>query len=296
MISDLESVIDDDSCVCAVNLGSHGSFARASIDLWDKTFKVDEISREVNYEHQWLSASTHKTLAIKNVLGNLRPEQTVLKHDHLNLDATDVSSLVGERYVSGFCLSVVCLKFLEEVKLHGNTGVVFLPTLTQMWILSLATSKELREKLINYIAIEDLRNLSLVLLPLHVKQCHWGLLCLDVGSKKLFYDDGLHWAPPNQAVELTKKLLDALKEMSLEFQTGFTQDFEKDKWDLSFTRFAMPDQPKTGVGSGSCGVGVILAAKDMFIQRTSLPTFFWTFDEMEKHRKEILFKIIQWMK
>jgi hypothetical protein len=165
----------------------------------------------------------------------------VLKYEHLSLDATDVSSLVGERYISGFCISVVCLKYLEEARQQGCTGFVFLPTTAQTWISSIATLQAIEDKIGKFLDFEDLKNLTLVLIPIHVRQCHWGLLCLDVCSKKLFYDDGLHWAPPNNTVRLAKQLLNALKEMSVKLQTGSVQDLDKDKWDLSFSRFAMPD-------------------------------------------------------
>lgn len=58
----------------------------------------------------------------------------------------------------------------------------------------------------------------------------------------------------------------------------------------------MPQQPGTGVGAGSCGVGVILAARDFLEGAPAVnPNFRWAFGEMNRFRIEMMVKVKSWM-
>ena len=56
----------------------------------------------------------------------------------------------------------------------------------------------------------------------------------------------------------------------------------------------MPIQTQSGIGPGSCGVGVILAIRDIVASGNCLPSFNWTFGNMANLRKELMALIFQW--
>lgn len=61
----------------------------------------------------------------------------------------------------------------------------------------------------------------------------------------------------------------------------------------------MPSQrdcDSSGQGSGSCGVGVILAARDFIFKGASnaLHQFGWSYTQMRKLRKQLMIQIINW--
>lgn len=56
----------------------------------------------------------------------------------------------------------------------------------------------------------------------------------------------------------------------------------------------MPVQTTSGIGAGSCGVGVILAIRDIIASRNCLPSFNWTFGDMANLRKELMALILEW--
>ena len=92
-----------------------------------------------------------------------------------------------------------------------------------------------------------------------------------------------------------KEALDSLLELfphHLSLQTRFWQSTR------SFSRFGMPSQAPVDakmIGVGSCGVGVIMAARD-FSQNgpISVNNIQWRFCDMDKHRKNLMLQILRW--
>jgi len=115
---------------------------------------------------------------------------------------------------------------------------------------------------------------------------HWGLMVVDVKNKEVYFDDGLGWS-------FSKTSHAHLIVRELHFKFPECVNFSLDDWRnvKTFKRFGMPRQPTDGqvIGSGSCGVGVILSVLDFMTsvepQRVS-PS--WSFNEMTVHRKDIM--------
>ena len=66
-------------------------------------------------------------------------------------------------------------------------------------------------------------------------------------------------------------------------------------WDYSqFKRFGMSEQPTSGIGSGSCGVAVVLAVRDFLASSINdLPVVFsWDFSEMTYHRQQFMWQLL----
>lgn len=234
-----------------------------------------------------LSASEINT--IKQFLLKLRPEQTVLHCSPLVLDTGDLVSLISERYVTGFCINVVCMKYQELARAQNKHNAVFLPSVAQTWLTSSAADSDIQERLTPFLSNSDPDLINKVLMPIHVNNCHWGLLYLDGHSKTALYDDGLKTPPPPTLNAIAKRVLSLLSSCCVSSSL-----LDQSAWDYSFCNFGMPKQPSSGIGSASCGVGVIMCVRDIILSGNKHPKFSWSFDQMGNIRKDIIHSIIEW--
>jgi len=135
-----------------------------------------------------------------------------------------------------------------------------------------------------------------ILSPFHFDSPkHWGLLCFDVANRTVYFDDGLKIYQPRDILVVAKNMLTGFELLSqnVSFQEENTN---QTKLDLPLPRFNMPHQTRTGEGSASCGIGVILSVRDIIKSRNCLPSFQWTFKNMASLRKELMALIVQWKK
>ena len=251
-------------------------------------------------ENEWLDrmvkqrVTSHHIEAVRGMLMQLRPGQMLMNHDEIVLDERDFSCLACERYVTGYCISVTIAKFVEEAREANHNSCLALPSTALLWASSAAADEDsLAQRLQLYTTTTEPQLLKQIPITVHIDRPrfrHWGLLCLDVSRKQLLYDDGLRSEPPDNLVDAARKILTGL-------HTIF-QDEESlvcDNWEFNIKRFGMPLQPKRGEGSGSCGVGVILAARDIIrTGRSEMPRFSWTFEQMGEQRVELMCQIISW--
>ena len=137
-------------------------------------------------------------------------------------------------------------------------------------------------------------NATCILTPVHFESPqHWGLLCFDVTTKTVYFGNGLKILPPSDTLSVVQNMLGGFKALS---RDAIEQE---DHWNnsslrLPLPRINMPIQTESGIGAGSCGVGVILAIRDIVASRNCLPSFNWTFDNMANLRKELMALILQW--
>ena len=127
-------------------------------------------------------------------------------------------------------------------------------------------------------------SLKQILLPVH-RPNHWGLVCVDLASMNMYFDDGLASAVPLTVLPVVKQLLlDLLAEMHPSHPSLKTHFWQKCN---NFKRFGMPSQAPVDskmIGTGSCGIGVILAAKDFLEKGSScIKNFQWQFCNMDLH-------------
>ena len=124
---------------------------------------------------------------------------------------------------------------------------------------------------------------------------HWGLIYTDLANQQLYFDDGLASRVPPTALPHLKEALDFLLELypqHLYLQTKFWHSCK------TFSRFGMPSQlpvDRKMIGSGSCGIGVIMAARD-FIKNGSanVNNILWRYYNMDRYRKELMLQILRW--
>lgn len=95
----------------------------------------------------------------------------------------DITTLVGERYLTGFLINAICLKYCNEALLRASASLC-LPSLTQTWASS-GSLLSLNSKLKPYIYTAVCVNVQWILTPIHVNGNHWVLLCLNIGPSNL---------------------------------------------------------------------------------------------------------------
>ena len=110
--------------------------------------------------------------------------------------------------------------------------------------------------------------------------------------KTVFFDYGLKISLQSDTLHIVKKMLCAFRAMSNGAISE--QHCNKSCFRLPLARINMPMQPKSGIGAGSCGVGVMLAIRDIIASGNCCPTFNWRFENMAYLRKELLALIVQW--
>ena len=231
-------------------------------------------------------------LAIKDVLWNKTSSETVLRAGQKSIDVASFSTLVEERYLDNFVIDVTILKFLQDCK---GSKALYLPSETHTW---LQTNHQFLCRKVGDEVLSNSREeeFDLLLCPLHMNQSHWGLIAIDLVGKKLLFDDGYKLQPDSSILPSMKYLLDVLHELRPNAQC-----FSRSFWSTAdhFERFGMPSQndyDSTGQGSGSCGVGVILAARDFILKGpyNAVCQAGWKYTQMRKLRKQLMIQILAW--
>jgi hypothetical protein len=282
---------DDDIDDLGIQVGGLGVFNRCALKIWEGASQTSAIGYEVLQELRWISNSdgiltNEECSIIEKTLLDSKPCDQVLAIGDIIVDVHDLSTLVGERYLTGFIIDIACLKYKETAK-HGIYNV-YLPSFFQNWA-SAGDAEYLKNKILQYVQPEDIVRVHWVLTPIHVAGAHWGLLCINLKTSQIFYDDGLHWNPPSNMVDNIKMVLQTLHQIS-----GHQGKFDESKWNYSLPiqRFGMPTQPS---GSGSCGMGVILSVDTIMNGPVmTIPMFLWKYDDMHKHRRILMKHFIEW--
>ena len=243
-------------------------------------------------EEKWLSqnATESERNTILQILREFRPQQTLIKAGITDINEESFSTLCCERYTNNFLIDGYLYHIVKENGGNSiNSKVISLPSQCLIWVKQNSTF--LQRKLQEYLHPMDLKVIEIFLLPVNIDNWHWGLLVIDVKSETLYFDDGLKVPPPATLKEDTKVLLDALAQVNNFPIKSLRSCFWRNE--INFRRFNMPQQPATGVGSSSCGVGVILAGED--IARGNM-VMSWNFTNMGHFRKYLLSKMVCWMK
>ena len=265
---------------------SLGCFDEDGLDKLKAIQRAARIKQQVADESAWLlekddDISAQDSTFIRLKLLHSRPTETILKTTgKLSIDAQSLSCLARERYLDNFLIDVCLQQFLKE--LNASKHCICLPTHALTWI------KQGRiffnKKVQPFIAEADPTKLSLALLPVNLNNAHWGLAVIDFNNGQLYFDEGLGWNAPN---DLVKDLQPIACTLSGHWKPSSTSQLR---------RFGIPNQPRHGgTGSGTCGVAVILAARDI-MKAGSLGKvhFTWEFADMSYHRKHIALKVLQW--
>jgi len=137
-------------------------------------------------------------------------------------------------------------------------------------------------------------NVQQILVPVFMVN-HWGLVYVNLASQLLYFDDGLTSQVPSTALPCVKEALSLLLELYPHHPSLQAEFWHSTQ---NFKRFGMPSQVPIDnkmIGVGSCGIGVIMAARD-FIRNgpATVNNINWRYCNMDKHRKDLMLQILRW--
>jgi len=275
----------------AVKIGHLGCYNLASLKVFEKMCALESDASNLRQEICWLSQTpeAQNTAGIKDALNNARLNDVILQQGQSIMDLSDFCTLACERYVNSFAIDTTCLTFLKEEK---QTKVVYLPCYSQSWAKQGA--QYFSRKVVGYFRHCSVDSVNVILTPIHLPdRRHWGLLCLDPVSRTAYFDDGLKIVPPRNTVPVVKNMLNGFSVLSKDSR------FKVEQWNhprlcLPLPRINMPQQTTTGVGAGSCGIGVILSVRDIIRSGKCLPPFQWEFRDMDFLRTQLMSQILEW--
>ena len=191
-------------------------------------------------------------------------------------------------------IDISIAKYWEEATANGKDDTLYFPTEFYDWLKS--DDKHFKQMQLRKITsrLNDFSNLQQILAPVHLPN-HWGLICIELADMEIYFDDGLASVPPRTALPAAKELLNLLAEMNPLYpllQSKFWHQCNR------FKRFGMPSQAPVDsrmIGVGSCGVGVIMAARDFLENGSScINNFKWRYCDMHLHRKNLMLQILSW--
>ena len=157
-------------------------------------------------------------MRVREVLENSRPSDVILKQRQSMIDVHDYSTLAFERCVNSFAIHTICLCFLQESKL---SDVVYVPCYSQIWVKQEA--QYFKRKVSGYFYECPVDRAKIILAPIHFEN-NWGLVCFDIASKTVSFDDGLKIFPPRDILSVLKNMLSGLEILSN------NSNFKLEKW------------------------------------------------------------------
>ena len=236
-------------------------------------YNLSSEAARITEEKRWLSQPCVPDVTkVKELLLNARPHDEVIRHGQFLMDVSDLSTLACERYINGFSIDVISLKLVEKSE---STSVIYLPSFSQMWAKQ--GVEYFKHNVIPFFESCPAEDATCIVTPVHFQSpLHWGLLCFDVTTKTVYFDDGLKIQPPSGTLSVVQNMLGGFKALS---HNSIEQE---DHWNNSCLRLPLPQinmpiQTQSGVGAGSCGVGVILLIRDIAASGNCLPSFNQTF-------------------
>lgn len=280
-----------------VRICGTGQFSEDGLSILKKFCSLASTKWKVSSEANWLSqlkCSVADLVPIQDALWHHSANTPILRFRRKSIDVTSFSELTGERYIDSFVIDICIGKYLEEARENGNDYTLYFPSEFYDWMKS--SDRSFKHTRVADIASEllSLNNLQQILAPVHLPN-HWGLSVVDVANMEMYFDDGLARAAPYTALSAIKELLDLLCEMHPSHPTLQTKFWQHCTY---FKRFGMPSQEPVDhrmIGTGSCGIGVIMAANDFIYRGSScINKFQWRFSEMDIHRKNLMLQILNW--
>ena len=274
-----------------VKLGHLGCYNSASLKVFEKMCALESDASNLRQEICWLSQTpeAQTTAKIKDALINSMLHDVILQQGQSIMDLSDFCTLACERYVNSFAIDTTCLTFLKEEK---QSNVVYLPCYSQSWAKQGA--QFFSQKVSGYFSHCPADAVSIIVTPIHIpSRRHWGILCFDAVNRTAYFDDGLKIVPPRSTVTVVRNMLNGFSVLSDDSR------FKLEQWNhprlcLPLPRINMPQQTTTGVGAGSCGIGVILCVRDIIRSGKCLPPFQWEFKDMGNLRKQLMSQILDW--
>ena len=280
-----------------VRIRGIGHFSEQGLSVLKKFAFISDTRNKVTSEAQWLSHVTStpgEQAVLQEILWNRPMSNPVLRSEKKAIDVISFSDLCEERYIDSFVVDTCIGKYIEEARTQGNDNTLYLPTDFFLWMETDDKAFKVRQLAAKASQLARFEDCKQILVPVYMVN-HWGLVYTDLTNQQLYFDDGLASLVPRMTLPCLKEALDFLLELHpyhLCLQTKFWHSCK------SLIRFGMPSQvpiDRKMIGSGSCGIGVIMASRD-FIRNgpacvNNIP---WRYCNMDQHRKELMLQILKW--
>ena len=204
--------------------------------------------------------------------------------------------LALERYVDNMVIDISIEMFLQEAQKIDRQDTIYLPC--ELWQWLVCADSVLVERITPLLSKLNGQKLKQILVPVHMVN-HWGLIYIHIEGK-MYFDDGLRCVPRENVVVGMKRVLGVIHTMTLRHEEMSSRFWLDGK--MALKRFGMPSQAaaiksKSGEGLGSCGVGVIMSARDfIFYVPEAKNSFQWTYNSMGIYRKQLMLPILKWAK
>ena len=203
----------------------------------------------------------------------------LVSYKDYRLTSQDLSLMCGERYLSDEIINLLIQSYCDRANAkHHSCRYKLLP--------SFLSVGEVSKKLIeNICKAEEMNEIEVLFLPIHMLQRHWGLAIFSVSEQTVFFDDGYHCPVSEDLRCRTKTILSVIAECTK------LAKFQPLRWnEIQRFKVPMPDQPQNSeIGSGSCGVSVICAARDVC---NRLDSFTWTYQDAPQLRAQLMVELI----
>lgn len=275
-----------------------GQFSKQGLRILKKYCYVSETKQKVSEEARWLAevnCTQGEFELFQSALWNKPMSSPILVLDHKAVDVLSFSDVVGERYIDSFVIDVSISKYIEESSSKGQDFTLYLPT--EFFQLMQVQDKDfklqkIKDKRASHLSLFD--NVYQMLVLVFMAN-HWGLIYVDFADKQLHFDDRLNSVVPPIVLPFVKDTLGLLLELCPHHPSLQTKFWHSIK---GFTGFGMPCQLPVDdkmIGVGSCGTGVIMAARD-FIRNgpAAVNNIQWRYPNMHIHRKELMLQILRW--
>ncbi|KAK3740136.1 hypothetical protein QZH41_007571 [Actinostola sp. cb2023] len=265
-----------------IQFKSFGTFDRQGIRHLQRFHRLKQLRKEVEFEEKWLEN------AFENLGSNLKDAVTGALLDRWNPDGNflssytnyvvtsqDLSLLCGERYLSDEIINLLLHKDCDKAnEMEKSTKFLLLPSFLSTGMVS----GDVIRRACDSVHIHEVKT---IFLPVHMVPAHWGLLVISVSEKTPYFDDGIHCA-------ITKELQNTVKKIITVIHDHYKlPEYDPVQWKgVQRLRHPIPSQPKD---SGSCGIAVICAARDIINGATP---YTWTFKDMKRLRATLMAEIV----
>lgn len=303
VIRKAESLLNGKRGNGGVNLGVHiggfGQFTEDGLSDLIKFIGISKTARMVAEERQWLQQfnfinNEDELEELTEALWHKPTNGIIIREGKKSIDVMSYSDIVSERHIDNFVVDISIEKYLQEV--NGNDAL-YLPSELYDWMKSNSTKFKTVNLKKRVLGRKNVCDINVIIAPVHMND-HWGLVVIDIHNEKLMFDDGMKVYPPTTTLQNIKDALDIL---CVAFPSW--QSLQSRFWTscMNFDRFGMPSQvsssPGNYTGTGICGIGIILAARDFIDNGPSAANNIkWKYSEMNYHRLNLMKQILKWQK
>lgn len=280
----------------AITIGCLGTFNIEGIEVLLKFCNLSKLKYDVKAEIEWVAKDTsfseERKSLIENFLWNNNMSAVICRHHHKIIDVEAFQAFPLERYLDNMSIDVCISHYLEKSSTKVST--LYVPFEAWTWINALSDN-ELCDNLKKLLQDIDSDSIEQVIMIVHFQtKQHWGLIVAQIEGHVLYFDDGYNSKPPRFALRGMCRILNLLQQV--------LPDSHKYFWDyknVPVMPFGMDNQRNasrtSGNGSGSCGLGVILAAKDFITNGVNaVNKMSWQFKDTPLLRKQVMLDVISW--